>query len=75
MGPTLVRLLIGFVVLALLLGPLERLWPAIRGRRVWRRGLGTDLAYWLFTPFVTRTGAIMPTPSTACSSPKRAARA
>jgi sterol desaturase/sphingolipid hydroxylase (fatty acid hydroxylase superfamily) len=36
------------------LGTLERLRPARPGQRLLRGGLRTDLAYWFFTPLVTR---------------------
>ena len=55
MGPTFTGVAIALLVLAAVLWPLERAWPAIPGQR-WRRpGLGTDLAYWFFTPLVTKT--------------------
>ncbi len=54
MGPTLAGVAVALAVLAAVLWPLERLWPAIPGQR-WRRpGLRTDLAYWFFTPLVTK---------------------
>jgi sterol desaturase/sphingolipid hydroxylase (fatty acid hydroxylase superfamily) len=54
MGPTLAGVAIALAVLAAVLWPLERLWPAIPGQS-WRRpGLRTDLAYWFFTPLVTK---------------------
>jgi sterol desaturase/sphingolipid hydroxylase (fatty acid hydroxylase superfamily) len=55
MGPTLGGLIAGFTVVGALLWPIERLWPARPGQRLLREGLGTDLCYWVFTPFVTRT--------------------
>lgn len=45
---------VAFFVLALAFGALERLFPAIRGKRLLRQGFRTDLAYWLFTPLVTK---------------------
>jgi sterol desaturase/sphingolipid hydroxylase (fatty acid hydroxylase superfamily) len=54
MPPTLASTLIGLVVLGALFWPLERLWPARRGQPRWRADHPTDLAYWFFTPFVTR---------------------
>jgi sterol desaturase/sphingolipid hydroxylase (fatty acid hydroxylase superfamily) len=54
MGPTLGSLVVGFVVLTIVFWPIERLRPAIPGQRRWRRGTLTDLAYWFFTPLVTR---------------------
>lgn len=53
-GPTLPKLLLAFTFLAVVLGTIERLWPAVRGQRRLRRGFLTDAAYWLFTPLVTR---------------------
>jgi len=54
MGPTLVGVAAALVVLAAVLWPLERFWPSIPGQS-WRRpGLRTDLAYWFFTPLVTK---------------------
>lgn len=41
------------VVLGLILGTLQLLWPAVRVRRTWRE-LATDTVYWLFTPLVTK---------------------
>jgi len=54
MGPTLVGIVAGFLLVAAVVWPLERLFPSIRGQRVWRTGIRTDLAYWFFTPLVTR---------------------
>jgi sterol desaturase/sphingolipid hydroxylase (fatty acid hydroxylase superfamily) len=46
-------LVVGGAVLGLVLWPLERLWP--ERRQPWLRpGIGTDLAYWFFTPLVTK---------------------
>lgn len=54
MGPSFAGVTIALVVLAAVLWPLERKWPAVPGQG-WRRpGLRTDLAYWFFTPLVTR---------------------
>jgi sterol desaturase/sphingolipid hydroxylase (fatty acid hydroxylase superfamily) len=49
-----VPLLIAYIVLAVVFGTLERLAPAIPGQPRWRPDAKTDLAYWLFTPLVTR---------------------
>jgi sterol desaturase/sphingolipid hydroxylase (fatty acid hydroxylase superfamily) len=53
-GPTLAGIVIGFLVLSVVFGTAERIWPAVPDRRWWRRGAGTDLAYWFFTPLVTK---------------------
>jgi len=54
MSPTVVTTIVAFALVAAVLWPIERRWPAIGGRRFYREGLGTDLAYWLFTPLITR---------------------
>jgi sterol desaturase/sphingolipid hydroxylase (fatty acid hydroxylase superfamily) len=48
-----VRILVAFVIAALVFGVIEALWPARKQPR-WRRGMRTDLAYWVFTPIVSR---------------------
>ena len=55
MGPTLAGVVFGLVLLAALLWPIERAWPALPGQPLWRRGIRTDLAYWFFTPLVTKS--------------------
>lgn len=52
--PTAAGILIGLVVVGGVMAVVERLWPAVRGQRVLRRGVLLDLAYWAFTPLVTR---------------------
>ena len=47
------NLLVGLAILGIIFAVLEGLWPAIKGQARFRKGLGTDLAYWLFTPLVT----------------------
>lgn len=54
MSPSLARLTLGFFVLAAVFGLAERLWPAKAGQRLLREGWGLDLAYWFFTPLVTK---------------------
>lgn len=50
-GGTLVALaIIGAAMVAA-----ERMMPAIRRQRLWRRGMLLDLAYWFFTPLATRS--------------------
>lgn len=49
--PTPVVTAVAFLAFALVLSPLERLWPA-RRQPVRRRGFGTDLVFWVFTPLV-----------------------
>jgi sterol desaturase/sphingolipid hydroxylase (fatty acid hydroxylase superfamily) len=53
MAGSLVSIAVGFVVLALVFGAIERLFPAKR-QPIVRPGWWTDLAYWVFTPLVTR---------------------
>jgi sterol desaturase/sphingolipid hydroxylase (fatty acid hydroxylase superfamily) len=54
MLPTLTGLAVGFVVLLVLFRGIELLRPVSRRLPVLRRGFWTDLAYWIFTPLVTR---------------------
>ena len=49
------KLAIGFLLLGALFYTLEYLFPAIRSKPLWRRDGWLDLAYWFFTPVVTRT--------------------
>jgi sterol desaturase/sphingolipid hydroxylase (fatty acid hydroxylase superfamily) len=43
-------LLAALVMLGLVFGVAEKLWPAVKGQRRLRRGLLTDAAWWLLTP-------------------------
>jgi len=54
-SPTLLSLAVGFALLAILFGILERSFPAIRGISIWRKHRRVDYLYWLFTPLVSRT--------------------
>jgi sterol desaturase/sphingolipid hydroxylase (fatty acid hydroxylase superfamily) len=54
MPPTLISLSVGFLVLGAVFYLIERLFPAIPGQPLWRRGTRTDLIYWFFTPLVTK---------------------
>jgi len=54
MGPTLASVTVGFFVLAIVFGALERLFPAVKGRALLRAGTRTDVLYWLSTPLVTK---------------------
>jgi sterol desaturase/sphingolipid hydroxylase (fatty acid hydroxylase superfamily) len=49
----LVQLSIGLVVLGVILWPLERRFPSVRGKRIFRKGFSVDLIYWFFTPTIT----------------------
>lgn len=53
-GPTLWGLGIAFVILFVVFRALELLRPRERRLPILRKGLLTDGAYWLFTPFVTK---------------------
>jgi sterol desaturase/sphingolipid hydroxylase (fatty acid hydroxylase superfamily) len=59
MPPTLKSLLIGFAILWIAFRILELFRPKPQRLPILRRGLFTDIIYWLFTPLVTRsvTGA------------------
>ncbi len=51
---TLAGIVIAFVLVGGVMLAIERLWPSVRGQRILRRGFRLDMAYWLFTPIVTR---------------------
>jgi sterol desaturase/sphingolipid hydroxylase (fatty acid hydroxylase superfamily) len=53
-SPTLLSLVAGLLVLSALFWLLERWRPSIAGQRRGRAQTMTDLAYWFFTPLVTR---------------------
>lgn len=48
------EILVSLVVVGGVLAALERLFPAVRGQRLWNAEAATNLAYWLFTPLVTK---------------------
>lgn len=52
-APTVASLVIGLAVLSAVFWLVERLRPAAAARRAWA-DTRTDLAYWFFTPLVTR---------------------
>lgn len=46
---------VALLLAAAIFTSIERRWPAIPGRSAWRRpGRFTDIAYWLFVPFLNR---------------------
>jgi sterol desaturase/sphingolipid hydroxylase (fatty acid hydroxylase superfamily) len=53
-APSIVALIVAFAVLGAVFWTLERLMPAVRGQRRRRRDTTADVAYWFFTPLVTR---------------------
>lgn len=55
----LVNAVIGLVVLGVVFFPLEKLWPAHRGQRLFRAGFGTDLLHFLFTGALTTVGLVL----------------
>jgi len=55
MAPTLAKITAGFLILGLVFFLIEKSFPAIRTKPLWRKDSGTDLIYWFFTPLVTRT--------------------
>lgn len=50
-APSLTGLAIGLAVLFVVFRTLELRLPRDRRTPLWRKGLATDLAYWVFTPF------------------------
>jgi sterol desaturase/sphingolipid hydroxylase (fatty acid hydroxylase superfamily) len=54
MGPTLEGLFIGILVLGAFFSVLQWLWPALPGQPFFRRGMFSDLGYFVLTTFVTR---------------------
>ena len=53
--PTLIGIVVGFVVLTIVFRLLELTRTPEKRLQLFRSGYLTDLAYWLFTPLVTRT--------------------
>ena len=49
------NLVLGFLALALLFYSLERLFPSIREKPLWRSDSHLDLIYWFVTPLVTKS--------------------
>src|SRR5688572_2757212 len=49
----LIQLAIGLVVLGIVFWPLERFFPSVRGKKLFRKGFRVDLIYWFFTPTIT----------------------
>src|ERR1700682_3875876 len=74
--PTLVGIIVGFVVLTAVFRLLELTRAPDKRLRLLRGGYWTDLAYWLFTPLVTRTAtavavgiAVAPIAYLVCGGP------
>jgi sterol desaturase/sphingolipid hydroxylase (fatty acid hydroxylase superfamily) len=53
MDPSLGSVVVGFVLVAAILWPLERWRPGVAGQPRWRTDTRTDLVYWFFTPLVS----------------------
>ena len=49
----LLQLAVGLLVLGIILWPLERMFPSVRGKKMFRKGFRVDIIYWFFTPTVT----------------------
>ncbi|HEY9599223.1 MAG TPA: hypothetical protein V6D33_16275, partial [Cyanophyceae cyanobacterium] len=54
-----IRTLVLFFVLTIVFGILERLFPSIPNQPRLRRGFGTDIFYWFFTPMVSQVLTII----------------
>ena len=50
----LIGLTVAFVVLTLVFWAIEFFWPGVSNQRKWRRGFLTDVAYWFFTPLISK---------------------
>ena len=50
----LANIAVAFVILLVVFGAIDRLRPADKRVPLLRPGISTDLAYWVFTPFVTK---------------------
>jgi len=48
----IIGLAVGFVVLSVVFGVIERRWPSRKGQRWWRTGIKTDLGWLFFDPIV-----------------------
>jgi sterol desaturase/sphingolipid hydroxylase (fatty acid hydroxylase superfamily) len=55
MTPTIQSIAIAFAILSVVFFVVQKIWPSIPGQRTFRRGFLTDVAYWAFTPLVTRS--------------------
>lgn len=55
----IVGLVIGFVVLSIAFGIVERCWPGKKGQRWWRSGIKTDLGWWFVDPIVGQGLAVL----------------
>lgn len=53
------KAVLGFVILAVVFAPLEKLWPAHRGQRLFRPGFRTDVAHFFFTGILTAIGLFL----------------
>ena len=51
-------LLVGLLVLGIILWPLERMFPSVRGKKMFRKGFRVDVIYWFFTPTVNSATSI-----------------
>ena len=52
--PTIVSLIVGLIVLSAVFWMVERWRPSLTNQRRTRRETATDVAYWFFTPLVTK---------------------
>ncbi|MBD2079827.1 sterol desaturase family protein [Leptolyngbya sp. FACHB-17] len=59
MQERLIRTLVLFIVLTVLFGILERLFPSIPNQPKWRRGVWLDTFYWFFTPMAIQILSII----------------
>jgi sterol desaturase/sphingolipid hydroxylase (fatty acid hydroxylase superfamily) len=54
-SPTFQAIVVSFLLFSAVFFVAQRIWPSVRGQKTFRRGFLTDVAWWAFTPLITRT--------------------
>jgi sterol desaturase/sphingolipid hydroxylase (fatty acid hydroxylase superfamily) len=54
MGPTIVQLGVAIAILGLIFTVLQAISPSLRGQKILRPGILTDLSYFAISPFITK---------------------
>jgi sterol desaturase/sphingolipid hydroxylase (fatty acid hydroxylase superfamily) len=55
----LVRIVVGLLLVGFVLGPIEKLWPAVRGQKAFRPGWSTDVLHFGLNPVFVQVGVIV----------------